>query len=385
MSNLSNNYNKNSCRVVLHYWGRRGGGTQVTLNLARHLTSPKHNVDVFFSLARQNTDLDMFQECGLPILLFDRPSLRSLWRKIWTLPQQLRRHADALAALRPDAVVIAMNSPFAWPFIHLLRKRQLKVIYIAHDAEPHPGDYARLWQRLTQGQLVRAADHVVTLSQDVACRIVERIPAAAPKVSVIPLEVIYPTERLPSPGQPASSQGVRLLFYGRLLPYKGLDLLFRALEPLRAVSGWQLTIAGSGPLEPRVKAAFADWPQVKLELGWISQARTAELFSEHHLLLCPYVEASQSGVVAQALSWALPSLVMPAGALPEQVGHGAAGLVADSVDADSFSHALEAAIRQPERLAELSRAAATWLAERQADPGWVDLICRQAERRHPDI
>ncbi len=367
-------------RVVLHYWGRRGGGSQVTLHLAQHLTSERHNIKVFLSLAQHNSEIDLFTASGLPILTFERPDLSDLWRKAWTLPQELGRHADALATLRPDAVIMTMNSPFAWPFIHLLRRRHLKVIYVAHDAEPHPGDYAQIWQRVTQDRLIRASDHVVSLSRNVADRIARRVPAAASKTSVIPLEVIYPMEQMPDLRQPESATPVRLLFYGRLLPYKGLHLLAQVLEPLRATPGWQLTIAGGGPLEQEVRRDFANWSQVSLELGWISQARTAELFSSHHLLLCPYVEASQSGVVAQAFSWSLPSLVMPAGALPEQVGHGKAGIVADTMDAEGFRRSLIAILEQPGRLAELSLAASEWLAERQSDTGWIEVIGQRPDR-----
>jgi glycosyltransferase involved in cell wall biosynthesis len=355
----------------------------MTLDLARHLASPKHKVEVFLSLAHHNSDMDLFRASGLPILTFARPDLRNFWQKAWALPQELSRHADALATLKPDAVIVTMNSPFAWPFIHLLRNRHLRVIYVAHDAEPHPGDYARLWQRVTQDRLIRASDWVVTLSRNVADRIAQRIPSSALKTSIIPLEVISPTERMPSHSQRSSAEPLRLLFYGRLLPYKGLGVLAQVLEPMRATPGWRLTIAGSGPLEQEVRRTFADWSQVSLELGWITQARTAELFSSHHLLLCPYVEASQSGVVAQALSWSLPSLVMPAGALPEQVGHGKAGLIAETMDAEGFRRPLEAILKQPSRLAELSLAAAAWLAERQGDTGWIELIGQRPDRSPP--
>jgi glycosyltransferase involved in cell wall biosynthesis len=159
-----------------------------------------------------------------------------------------------------------------------------------------------------------------------------------------------------------------------LLPYKGLALLARALEPFRENGNWRLTVAGSGPLEADVREAFDDWPQVDLKFGWISHDETAELFSSHDLLLCPYVEASQSGVVAQAMSWAMPSLVMPTGALPEQIGFGDAGIVADKADADGFSRGLRAVLGSPASLTGLSQGAAALLAERQADRGWVNLV-----------
>lgn len=369
--------------VVLHYWGRRGGGSDVTLFLARHLSRAAEPVNVTLSLARQNSDLAAFEATGLPVVAFDRPSLSTLWRDSWLLPRRFRHHADALARLRPAAVIVTMNAPFAWPFTRQLQQRGIKVVYVAHDAEPHPGDYAAAWQRVTQDLLIKSADKVVALSHSVARRLAERIPASGPKTIVIPLETIYPTQRSSLSRLRSSGEPVRLLFYGRLLPYKGLAPLARALESFRQTDNWHLTIAGSGPLEADIKRTFANWPQISLRLGWVSHEETAELFSTHDLLLCPYVEASQSGVVAQAMSWGMPSLVMPTGALPEQIGFGRAGLVAKTMDLDDYRQAVATILNRPERLTELSRGAAALLAERQADRSWIDLITKPDVDRVP--
>ncbi len=331
-------------------------------------------MDVALSLSSQNSDMTAFRATRLPIVIFDRPRLSTLWRDAWLLPGRFRRHAEALAGLRPSAVIVTMNAPFAWPFTRLLQRRGLKVVYVAHDAEPHPGDYAATWQRWTQDLLIKSADQIVALSTSVAERVVERIPVAGRKTTVIPLETIYPTQRPKAVRARSLHDPVHLLFYGRLLPYKGLSLLARALEPIRQNPTWRLTVAGSGPLEAEVRKAFADWPQVDLRLGWVSHEKTAELFSTHDLLLCPYVEASQSGVIAQALSWGLPSLVMPTGALPEQIGFGQAGRVAETTDPSGYHQALAEILHHPDLLAELSRGASALLAERQADRSWIDLV-----------
>ncbi len=366
-------------RVVLHYWGRRGGGSEFTLSLAQHLRRSAPEIDVALSLSRHNEDSESFKALGLQIFTFDRPALSTLWRKAWSLLGALRRHADALAAAKSNAVIIAMNAPFAWPFVSALQRRGIKVIYVVHDAEPHPGDYAVLWQRVSQDLLIKGADQLVALSGSVGERVKKRFPETAGKISVVPLATAYPSKRLQMPydGGP-----VRLLFYGRLLPYKGLNLLADALEALRANPGWRLTIAGSGSLEAEVRRLFEAWPQVRLELGWVSDQRAQELLSDHHLLLCPYVEASQSGVVVQAMSWAMPSLVMPTGSLPEQIGFGRAGLVSPTADADGLRECLQTILERPESLTELSRTTAEWLAECQANRGWGELIapCRSPDR-----
>jgi glycosyltransferase involved in cell wall biosynthesis len=80
--------------------------------------------------------------------------------------------------------------------------------------------------------------------------------------------------------------------------------------------------------------------------------------------------------VAQAMSWAMPSLVMPTGALPEQIGFGRAGLITPTRDADGFRDCLLAVLDSPTCLRELSQTTAEWLAECQAHRGWIDLIGR---------
>ena len=57
-----------------------------------------------------------FEATGLPIVTFDRPGLSTLWRDTWFLRAASEHHADALAELKPAAVIVTMNAPFAWPF-----------------------------------------------------------------------------------------------------------------------------------------------------------------------------------------------------------------------------------------------------------------------------
>jgi glycosyltransferase involved in cell wall biosynthesis len=150
-----------------------------------------------------------------------------------------------------------------------------------------------------------------------------------------------------------------------LIRYKGFDLLAQALQPISRDSRWTLTIVGSGPLEAEVRRAFSDWAQVTLVLGWQPRDQIERLLTEHDLLLCPYVEASQSGVVAEALAVGLPSAVMPVGALPEQVGRGRGGLVANDTTAAALARLLQAVLDNPALLMEVSAGALSLFQERR--------------------
>jgi glycosyltransferase involved in cell wall biosynthesis len=356
----------------------RGGGSLFTRYFAEHIRDRVPEARVAVSLRTANLDAALFEDAALPVMRVEIGSPGQEVRRPFAAVGALRSHLGAVRAFRPDLVVVTMNSPLCWPFVGLLKRDRIRIAYVAHDPEPHPGDYARGLQRMTQASLLRWADRVVALSHQVGERLRARLGARGNAVRVIPLETVVPLRRTDPVPAAGNGEPVRLLFLGRLLAYKGLPELVEALRPLRELPGWSLTIAGHGPFEGELLAAFEGWHQVDLRLGWQTDETIETLLAEHHLLLCPYGEASQSGVVALALAWGLPALVTPAGALPEQIGEGEAGIVAPGADAASIRAALEAAISSPERLAALSAGAIALMRRRHADTGWRDLVLEDA-------
>jgi glycosyltransferase involved in cell wall biosynthesis len=342
------------------------------LGLARCLANEIGPSNVVLSLRETNAELGEFYEAGFAPLLFSFPALVRLPLHAPWLARDLARHAEAIAALKPTLVLFTMNFPLAWPFIHLLQARGLRVGYVAHDAQPHPGDYAQLWQSASQRLLLHFADRIVTLSDYVTEGLISALPSCRSRIRTLALETILPL-RTPV-ARPAPSGHVRLAFLGRLIRYKGLDVLAEALRSIRHQQDWSLTVAGDGPLADEVCRLFRGWPQVRLEVGWLSKERFDDLLRTHDVLLCPYTEASQSGVVAEALTFALPCLVMPSGALPSQVGYGRAGLVADAVTAQDFCWVVTRVIKEPSLLASLSEGALDLVRERQARKVWATLI-----------
>jgi glycosyltransferase involved in cell wall biosynthesis len=305
------------------------------------------------AIARENEYFASFEQLGVNLMVTHAAWARGLgWR------QRLRSLRDNLAFARKlkhgafGTVLITMNFPLAWPLVRAIRRNSTRLVYVAHDAAPHPGDFMRVWQTWSQSRLIRRADTVVTLSSAVADRLMAIFAHALPdlrtRLRVIPIETVFSgaksardRDRKPRPRE------ARFLFLGRLLKYKGLELLYEAIGHLDGRSDWSLTVAGSGPLEGFCAETFARHRRCRVDLGWIDNDRFVALLDEHDVLLCPYTEASQSGVIPEAIERGLAVVVTPVEGLPEQVGFGRFGLVADRTDVAAFASVMVRILDQP--------------------------------------
>lgn len=102
---------------------------------------------------------------------------------------------------------------------------------------------------------------------------------------------------------------LRLLYAGRLLEWKGVDLALRALRELKdhGVPA-AFTIVGAGPAERSLKtlAAELDVSDAVRWVPWVPQADLHEHYYEHDVLLFPSLRDSGGMVVLEALAHGLP-------------------------------------------------------------------------------
>ena len=112
---------------------------------------------------------------------------------------------------------------------------------------------------------------------------------------------------------------LRLLHFGRLLPYKGLDLLAEALAILGPRPDLMVRVAGFGPESAELRA-LRRLPNVAVDNRWVPEDEVGPLLSWSDALILPYREASQSGVAAAALAAGRPVVATRVGGLIEQLG-----------------------------------------------------------------
>lgn len=248
-----------------------------------------------------------------------KSSFEFLWRSCWSLPNflwKIRQDFRKGYQIFYFPVFHHWNPAILW----LAKRLGGKTVLTIHDAIFHPGEW-QLGQALFQKWALPLADHIITLSEHVE----NQLPTPFQnKTSIIlhPIllsEATFITRILPE--QP------RLLFLGRIAYYKGLDLLLHAAENFTSIK--KLTIAGL-PMQA-TPIPNTHFPIEKIE-RWLSEAEMLQLLAEHDILILPYREASQSGVVTLGISSAIPMIVTKVGGLPEQLTDNEAVWVEPSVE-----------------------------------------------------
>jgi glycosyltransferase involved in cell wall biosynthesis len=284
-------------RVLVWQWGRRGAGPRFAAALADGLRLIP-GTDALLSLA---TGAEILHgpdppNCQLPVATYSSV-VELAWRWLQA-PLIVARLARRLAALRPDLAICAMPGPLDLLLLAALRRIGVPVVVIVHDADPHPGDSTPLLMFL-QRRLIRRADAVAALSEHVAARLRQQRAVDPDRLFVIS----HPPFVFGPPPLPPRAHGgpLRLLCFGRLLPYKGLDLLAGAVRQLDTQPEWQLRVVGSGP-ESAELAALRALPAVTVENRWAPEDEVGSLIAWADVLVLPYKEASQSGVAPAAIA-----------------------------------------------------------------------------------
>ena len=332
-------------RVMFLYWGRRGL-TQFTLEVARAgLSDPSATTTI--SVSRQNESFGAFSEFGDALFPIDTFSTNmGPVTQAWRLPLLHRRLTARLKQDRTQVVIELMPHVWSSVLAPSIRAAGARYVTIVHDADAHPGDYRTGWVKMLLDRALLKADLVLTLSEVVASRLAAtgRIPRSKLFTLFHP-DLRYAPNLTPQP--PAAGAPLRLLFLGRIMPYKGLPLFLDTVEMLREQNvAVEIGVFGEGALG--TSAARLEKLGAEVVNRWLTEAEIAVVLPRFHAVVLSHTEASQSGVAAMALGGGLPIIATPVGGLIEQITNRQTGLLAHRADAPSLAQAITALAEDPQ-------------------------------------
>ena len=301
-------------KILVWQWGRKGAGPRYAAELADSLrTVPGTAAALSLSTQAELLQADAPPACALPFPTYS--GLPSLLARLPLLPFEFPGLTYRLRALAPDIAICARPAVLDLVMAAALKRATIPYYVVVHDADAHPGDDVP-FQMILQHRLIRGAAGLIALSTHVANRLRERgLVGNRPLI----LTTHPPFAFGPTPPPPRAHGGkLRLLSFGRLLPYKGLDLLAEALLALGPRDDLEIRVVGHGPDSPEL-AALAALPHVSVENRWVPEAEVGALLAWSDALILSHREASQSGVAAAAIAarrWVVATSV---GGITEQL------------------------------------------------------------------
>jgi glycosyltransferase involved in cell wall biosynthesis len=258
-------------------------------------------------------------------------------------PRTLAIHAEINRTVRefsPDVLHIHEIHPAWTGWTVLSFRKRVPLVITVHDHVPHSGGRSPdSWYWRAVQWVRRGADRLTVHGPRIRAELNEVNSGIAGRTDVIHHGILggNGVDEDISSCEPGT-----FLFFGRVLPYKGLRYLLDAGDILHERGhAFRVIVAGTGrDLEPhRGRIEQAAW--VELVERYIPVSEVPALFRRAMSVVLPYTDATQSGVSAMAFAYSRPVIATRVGDVPEVVIDGRTGLLVPPRDGKALADAME--------------------------------------------
>ncbi len=218
------------------------------------------------------------------------------------------------------------------------------LVLTLHDPNFHSGEKSRKGE-IARKAVLRAFDTFILHSQfskDLFCK---KYGVSGDRVAVIPLGYL-PILGVPGTEPAAEERANQVLFWGRLSPYKGVEDLGQAAAAIqKEIPEVKIIVAGrpeNGYLPPD---SIAGVPYVEKIFRYLPNRELVRLIQESTVVVAPYRDATQSGVILTAFAFGKPVVATHVGGIPEVVEPGKTGLLVPPGNPAALAEALIGILR----------------------------------------
>ena len=238
-----------------------------------------------------------------------------------------------------------------------------KIVLTVHNVNTDKRDGTDTWlNRLTLRHQYRSADHMFVHTQQMKTELIQDFGVRDSAVTVIPFGINNSVPDTSLTSQEAKRRlGIEegkktILFFGRIGPYKGLELLASSFKELASGNpDYTLIIAGApkkggeayiegilDTLRDEINRGAAI-PQVR----FIPDEDTEIYFKAADAVILPYTEVYQSGVLFLSFSFGTPVIAADIGSFSDDILPGQTGFLFKSRDTGDLARTIETYFASP--------------------------------------
>lgn len=269
--------------------------------------------------------------------------LKSFWTNFLLLIFLIRQHFNIVHLAWP---------PNVYEFIlYFLRKRMILTV---HDPIPHSGLNTRI-VRLRRWLAFRLIPNFILLNKAQRQEFLDIYHLADHQVIESQMSCYTYLRTVMPDRSDTPPKGSYILFAGKISPYKGLDYLLPAMEQVHKVCPeCRLVVAGGGSFHFDI-SRYQSLDYIDICNRFIPDDELVSLIQDCAFMVCPYTDATQSGVVMSAFAFNKPVIVTNVGGLPEMVIHQRYGLVVQEKDTTILAQSIASLWQQPELAAAFAQ------------------------------
>jgi len=298
------------------------------------LIVPKHKLDGFIENVEVNTNLKIYHQ----------PRFRNPMNLV-TVYKIIKQIND----FKPDVIhLLGGHHPWFNLILPLLR-REYALVTTVHDIKVHIGDKSSGKIPLFIFSLaVRYANRVIVHGEKLKRIMKERDNKSLGRIHVIPHGDFSFYKKFTR--RVVNEEDGLVLFFGRIWEYKGLRYLIEA-EPLisEKVPTGKIMIAGKGENFRKYQEMIVHKEKFIIYNQFIPYEKVPELFQRASIVVLPYIEASQSGVVPLAYTFKKPVVVTDVGSISEVVDNGKTGYIVPPKDPKKLAEAIIDLLKDKEK------------------------------------
>lgn len=315
--------------VLVNYTGRRGGGPLYAYEMAKAFAKQGVPLAAVISEEIENRkaweQLPIEKLIVIPTYTSKRSFIKNHLQFVLYKKYQVRKELEQYTV----KVVYCPMCTFWTDSINRLFPKAKKIA-VCHDPVLHSGEkYACIHKICGVEHVYRKADEIIVLTKKFTGYMERRYKKAGHVHVMTPgRHNYYRNIKKKHSAIVYEKDKTNFLFFGRISAYKGLGILADAYKIV--CSRYQdvtLTVAGAGDFRPYRKK-FQNLERVTVLNRWIADDEVESIFmGENLIVVLPYTDATQSGVILVATDYGVPVIAADTGGLDEQIEDGVTGLL----------------------------------------------------------